>query len=70
MEIDAELFKEFKGFAKGQPANESTGSEIGLNIRVGVRKSLNDKLNLMGDVKYTLGEANYLNIKVGVLFGI
>nr|WP_321408537.1 hypothetical protein [uncultured Carboxylicivirga sp.] len=47
---------------------ETKGSDIGLNIGMGGRMGLTDNLFLTGEVKYTLGGANYLNIGAGILY--
>ena len=47
---------------------EITGSDVGVNIGIGGRMPLSDKLFLTGEIKYTLGGANYLNAGVGILY--
>ncbi len=45
-----------------------SGTEVGLNLGVGGRYTLSDKLNLVGEVKYTLGGFGFLTIGAGVLY--
>lgn len=56
------------GTIMGYDTGSTTGSEMGLNIGVGDRYKLSDNLHLMGELTYTLGGANFVNIGVGVLY--
>ncbi|RKE03641.1 outer membrane beta-barrel protein [Marinifilum flexuosum] len=47
---------------------ESNGSDVGVNIGVGSRFALSDKMYFNADIKYTLGGANYLSMGVGILY--
>nr|WP_319397521.1 hypothetical protein [uncultured Carboxylicivirga sp.] len=47
---------------------ESKGSEVGVNIGLGGRMGLSDNLFLSGEIKYTLGGADYLNIGAGLMY--
>jgi len=47
---------------------EAKGSEVGLNIGLGGRMGLSDNLFLSGEIKYTLGGADYLNIGAGLMY--
>lgn len=47
---------------------DDSGSEIGINIGIGGRMPISSKLNLTGELKYTLGGADYLSLAVGVMY--
>jgi hypothetical protein len=47
---------------------ESKGSEFGINIGAGGRMPLSDALSLTGEMKYTLGDIDYLSISAGVMY--
>lgn len=47
---------------------ELSGTEVGINLGAGGRFALSDKLNLFGEVKYTIGGFNFLNLGAGVLY--
>lgn len=46
---------------------DASGSDIGVNIGVGSRFALSDKMYFNADLKYTIGNANYLSAGVGLL---
>ncbi len=56
----------------GQPIKiEGTSkSKAGLNIGAGGRFALSDKLSALGEVKYVVGDASYLQLSVGILFAL
>lgn len=45
-----------------------TGSETGLNLGVGGRVGLTDKLWLNPEIKYVIGDGDFLGIRVGLLY--
>lgn len=47
---------------------DASGSDIGVNIGVGSRFAISDKMYFNADLKYTIGNANYLSAGVGVLY--
>lgn len=47
---------------------ESNGSDVGVNIGVGSRFALSDRMYFNADLKYTLGGTNYLSMGVGILY--
>lgn len=47
---------------------DASGSDVGVNIGVGSRFALSDKMYFNADLKYTIGNANYLTAAVGVLY--
>lgn len=42
--------------------------ELGLNLGTGMRYQLSDKIYLNPELKYTVGNASYLSISVGLLY--
>lgn len=44
------------------------GNDIGLNIGIGSRFALSDKLDFNAEGKYILGNMNYLNLGIGILY--
>jgi opacity protein-like surface antigen len=48
----------------------TSDSDIGLNIGVGTKYALNDKLSLFGEAKYTIAGAKFFNLGAGVLFAL
>ena len=65
-----EMLEEYVGYTESSSLGsiESSGSEIGINLGVGGRMPLSEHLNLMGELKYTLGGADYLSASVGVTY--
>lgn len=52
-------------------SNGSTvGSDVGINLGLGLNMSAGDNLAIAPEIRYTLGGANYLRIGVKVLFGL
>ncbi|MBN2166463.1 MAG: outer membrane beta-barrel protein [Marinilabiliaceae bacterium] len=47
---------------------EASGTEVGLNIGAGARINISKQLYLNGEMKYTIGNYNYLTINTGVLY--
>ncbi|MDE5418247.1 porin family protein [Labilibaculum sp. DW002] len=47
---------------------DASGSDVGVNIGVGSRFAISDKMYFNADLKYTIGNANYLSAGVGVLY--
>lgn len=47
---------------------EDSGSEVGINLGIGGRLALTEQLYLMGEIKYTIGGADYFNIGTGILY--
>ena len=47
---------------------EASGSDVGVNIGVGSRFAISDKMYFNADLKYTIGGSNYLSAGVGVLY--
>jgi|AntRauTorckE6833_2_1112554.scaffolds.fasta_scaffold00035_4 opacity protein-like surface antigen len=63
-------FLNFKVESEGQfGSGSSSDSEVGLNIGAGAEYAL-DFGDLFGELKYVIGDADQLNIGVGVRFGI
>lgn len=52
----------------GISLGEAKGSEMGLNIGIGTRFAISDKLDFNAEGKYILGNMNYLNLGVGILY--
>jgi len=63
-----EYMDEFNPMASLAGDLESKGSEIGVNIGIGGRMPISSALSLNGEVKYTLGGADYLSINAGILY--
>lgn len=49
-------------------ALNTSSSNIGLNLGTGMRYQLSDKIYLNPELKYTVGNASYLSISVGLLY--
>ncbi len=47
---------------------DASGSDVGVNIGVGSRFAISDKMYFNADLKYTIGNANYLSAGVGLLY--
>jgi hypothetical protein len=47
---------------------DASGTEVGLNLGAGGRYSLSDKINLVGELKYTIGGFGFLTLGAGVLY--
>jgi len=46
----------------------STGSDFGVNLGVGMKMPIGDKLSFVPEIRYTLGGANYLRAGVKLLY--
>ena len=64
----SELDDLFEGSGLGGSGFDSSGSDVGVNIGVGSRFAISDKMYFNADLKYTIGNANYLSAGVGVLY--
>lgn len=64
------LGDEYDGYGDlfGGSSLDASGSDIGVNIGAGGRYALTDQMYLNADLKYTIGNANYLSASVGVLY--
>ncbi|SHF65136.1 hypothetical protein SAMN05444274_10758 [Mariniphaga anaerophila] len=49
---------------------DGTGSDVGLNLGLGLNIPAGEKLAIAPEVRYTLGGANYLRLGVKVMFGL
>lgn len=47
---------------------DDSGSDVGVNIGLGSRFAISDKMCFNADLKYTIGNANYLSVGVGLLY--
>ncbi len=47
---------------------DTSGSDVGVNIGVGSRFAISDKMYFNAELKYTIGGSNYLSAGVGVLY--
>jgi Outer membrane protein beta-barrel domain len=47
---------------------KTSDTNIGLNLGGGSTYSLSDKFDLFGEARYTVGNANYMNFRAGVLY--
>jgi opacity protein-like surface antigen len=47
---------------------EAKGNEVGFNLGAGGRMPLSEKLFLTGELKYTLGGADYLSLSAGIMY--
>ena len=52
----------------GTQSSSATSTDIGIDLRGGAKYGLNEKTDLVGEIMYTLGDAEQLAIKVGALF--
>ena len=59
---------EFDEMFGGLSDLDASGSDVGVNIGVGSRFAISDKMYFNADLKYTIGNANYLSAGVGVLY--
>jgi len=59
---------EFDDMFGGLSDLDASGSDVGVNIGVGSRFALSDKMYFNADLKYTIGNANYLSAGVGILY--
>ncbi|MBN2596651.1 outer membrane beta-barrel protein [Labilibaculum sp.] len=59
---------EFDDFLGGMSDLDASGSDIGVNIGVGSRFALSDKMYFNADLKYTIGGSNFLSAGVGLLY--
>ncbi len=50
------------------PLVETGGTETGLNLGAGGRYALTDQLYLNGELKYTLGNFDFLSIGAGIMY--
>jgi opacity protein-like surface antigen len=48
----------------------TSDTDIGLNIGVGTKYALNEKLSLFGEAKYTIAGAGFFNLGAGLLFAL
>lgn len=66
-EIDEEydLYNDYLG---GASFIDDKGSNMGLNLGIGTRFPISDKLDFNAEGKYILGNLNYLNLGVGILY--
>jgi len=63
-----EIDEEYGDFMGGISLGEAKGSEMGLNIGIGTRLAISDKLDFNAEGKFILGNLNYLNLGVGILY--
>ncbi|WP_461639877.1 outer membrane beta-barrel protein [Labilibaculum euxinus] len=63
MDGGSELDDYFGGFDL-----DASGSDVGVNIGVGSRFAISDKMYFNADLKYTIGNANYLSAGIGILY--
>ena len=54
----------------GVPSESATGTEIGLNLGLGLDIPINEKLVVAPEVRYTLGGASYLRIGSKVMYAL
>ncbi len=54
----------------GAKVGSTTDSNIGLNLGAGGRYKINDKLSGLGEVKFVVGNASYLQLNVGILYNL
>lgn len=65
-----DYYDEMEGYPGYNPLSdfEAKGTETGLNLGIGGRMPISDVLLLNGDIKYTVGGADYLSINAGILY--
>ncbi|PKQ69023.1 hypothetical protein BZG01_01580 [Labilibaculum manganireducens] len=61
-----EGYEVLEGF--GSDSGSVSDSNVGLNIGVGSRFAISDKMYFNADLKYTIGSTNYLSAGVGLLY--
>ena len=54
----------------GIPGLDLNGTEVGVNLGMGIRKNINEKLFLTPEIRYTLGDADYLRISIKIFFSL
>jgi len=52
----------------GAPSTSATGTEIGLNLGLGLDITINEKFAVAPEVRYTLGGASYLRMGAKVMY--
>lgn len=64
-----EEYGEYADFIGGFASDGSySDSNVGFNLGVGSRFAISDKMYFTADLKYTIGNADYLSVGVGVLY--
>lgn len=56
-------FPEVKGFSL-----DESSTSVGVDLGVGMRYSISDKMSLNGELKYATATTGYVNVGVGVLY--
>jgi opacity protein-like surface antigen len=56
------------GFGISTPEISDTGTEVGLNLGVGLNYKLTDNLNLAPEIRYTIMDGSYLRIGASVQY--
>jgi xanthine/uracil permease len=54
----------------GDFSDSVTGSDVGINLGLGLNIASTEKLAIAPEVSYTLGGANYLRLGVKIMFGL